>query len=238
MEEGDLPLLLFPIPRPSLRAVPMPLRSLLLLWAILCACAPLRAQPPLTPAEAELAAAAGIPHHLALTLRRYGDDLRRLEGLDTLSYEAVPASGLTVTVEEEHAPLVMRLLRHSVEPGFLVFRSEMNFGHRPDRVALLRASDPFAPVVVMGTSGINYEITTGMVLDRLRGWDARFGVRIVGASDDWVEAEFVHRQPEDMLAFAREVYEFCPDIVDQGTGTVEALAEEMRRTNTLYLWWD
>jgi hypothetical protein len=41
-----------------------------------------------------------------------------------------------------------------------------------------------------------------------------------------------------MVAFAREVYAFCPDVVDQGTGAVEALAAEMSRTNTLYLWWD
>ena len=215
----------------------MPLRSLLVVWAILCACAPLRAQPPLDAQEVELAAAAGIPTHLALAMRRYAGDLRRLEGVDTVSYEPMLAAGLTAAVPEEHAGMVMELLRQRVDAGFLVFRSEMNFGHGPDRVAMLRAADPFAPVVVMGTTGVNYGITTGMLLERLRAWDARYGLRIVGASLEWVEAEFV-RQPEDMLAFAREVYDFCPDVVDQGTGTVQALAEEMRRTNTLYLWWD
>ena len=39
-------------------------------------------------------------------------------------------------------------------------------------------------------------------------------------------------------AFAREVYAFCPDVVDQGTETVEALAAEMKQENTVYLWWD
>ena len=56
------------------------------------------------------------------------------------------------------------------------------------------------------------------------------------ADQDWVQCEFV-RQPTDMLVFAREVYQFCPDVVDQGTGSV-ALGREMRTTNTLYLWWD
>jgi Domain of unknown function (DUF4253) len=213
------------------------MRPLLIVWTILCACVPLRAQQALTPAEAELAAAAGIPAEVALVLRGAGDDLRRLEGVDTVSYDVVPAPGLTIGVAESDALATVRLLSGRVGPEFRVFRSEMHFGHEPDRVALLRNPDPFAPVVAMGTTGVNYGITNGMILDRLRAWHARYGLRIVGASREWVEAELV-RQPEDMLAFAREVYEFCPDIVDQGTDTVEALAEELRRTNTLFLWWD
>jgi hypothetical protein len=41
-----------------------------------------------------------------------------------------------------------------------------------------------------------------------------------------------------MLAFAREVYQFCRDVVEQGTETVEKLAAEMKRSNRMYLWWD
>jgi len=41
-----------------------------------------------------------------------------------------------------------------------------------------------------------------------------------------------------MRAFAEEVYQFCPDVVDQGAGSIDALAEEMKRTNALFLWWD
>lgn len=62
-------------------------------------------------------------------------------------------------------------------------------------------------------------------------------MEIVGAGGDWIEAEFVN-QPKHMQVFAEEVYEFCPDVVDQGTDTVEALAEEMQETNLLFLWWD
>ena len=61
---------------------------------------------------------------------------------------------------------------------------------------------------------------------------------LTAAADfDFVEAVFV-KQPAGMDAFAREVYEFCPDVVEQGVGTVKALADEMRRSGTLYLWWD
>lgn len=195
------------------------------------------AQPALTPAELRLADEAGVAPEVARLLREHGGDLRRLWGLDTLSFDSVPRPGLTVAVPEARALPAVRALRDRVGPGYAVFRSAWNFGHGDDRIAVLRADDPFAPLAAIGTNGINHDLTTEEVIARLREWDARFGLRIVGASGDWVEAEFV-RQPDDMLAFAREVYAFCPDVVDQGTGDVEALAEEMRRTNTLYLWWD
>ena len=44
--------------------------------------------------------------------------------------------------------------------------------------------------------------------------------------------------PADLDAFAADVYDFCPDIVDQGVGSVDALKTELRKTRLLYLWWD
>jgi len=72
---------------------------------------------------------------------------------------------------------------------------------------------------------------------QLKTWDSAYGLRFRGVGFDWVEAEFT-RQPSDMMSFAKQVYKFCPDVVDQGAGTVEKLAAEMARTNALYLWWD
>jgi hypothetical protein len=37
---------------------------------------------------------------------------------------------------------------------------------------------------------------------------------------------------------AQHLYEFCPDIVDQGCGSVDALADELAMTGRLVLWWD
>ncbi len=38
--------------------------------------------------------------------------------------------------------------------------------------------------------------------------------------------------------FAEEVYEFSPDTVDQGAGSIEGLMKEIRKTNRLSLLWD
>ena len=43
---------------------------------------------------------------------------------------------------------------------------------------------------------------------------------------------------DDAHNLAQRMYEFCPDIVDQGRGDVEALAESLARSDDLFFWWD
>ena len=41
---------------------------------------------------------------------------------------------------------------------------------------------------------------------------------------------------KDPRALAERMYRFCPDIVDQGVGPVDALAKELQKQK-LYCWW-
>lgn len=38
--------------------------------------------------------------------------------------------------------------------------------------------------------------------------------------------------------FSEEVYEFCPDIVDQGVGDMKKLKDSIKVNKELFLWWD
>lgn len=60
---------------------------------------------------------------------------------------------------------------------------------------------------------------------------------LTGIGFDWLEGRFTTaiRDPE---ALARRFYAFCPDMVEQGTETVAALEDELRRSLHLYCWWD
>ena len=195
-----------------------------------------RAQADASPRHRELAREAGLAEAVVEPLLRHGSDLKRLEGIGQ-DGQVVPVAGLTVALPEAQARRAVSALREALGPGYVVFQSAQNFGSAPDRVAVLRSTDPFDPLRTMATNGTNYDIHTDSIITRLADWDRRYGLTIVGAGLDWVEAELV-RPPPDWVAFAREVYEFCPDIVDQGTETVEALAEEMKESRTVYLWWD
>ena len=37
---------------------------------------------------------------------------------------------------------------------------------------------------------------------------------------------------------AKQMYGFCPDIVDQGAGDVSRLALELKKTQRFFIWWD
>ena len=133
--------------------------------------------------------------------------------------------------------IVLSLRQNLKQKGYSIYISESNFGHSPDVVSILKSADQFDILRVEQTDGVNHGIEHQDVLNKLIGWNKSKPFIIIGAGIDWVEAIFVST-PAGMDEFAEEVYEFCPDVVDQGTGTVELLSQEMSGNNTLYLWWD
>ena len=213
--------------------------TIVVVISILLACAGCRGrQEPLSEKEAALAAATGIPAELLLEVKHAGKNLRQLQGTDP-NGNPLLAAGVTIDVKRTQAPRTVHRLQEKAGVGYFAFISERNYGIQGalDHVSLLKASDPYDRLRIMGTNGWNYDISPEVVIARLKKWDAEFGLVLSGVGFDWMEAQF-RRQPANMLEYAKEVYAFCPDVVDQGTGTVEGLAADMKRTNTLFLWWD
>ena len=87
------------------------------------------------------------------------------------------------------------------------------------------------------TNGINYEIDNQKVIAKLTEWKAKYDFMLLGCGMDWLQVKFISETP-NFAEFSKEVYEFCPDAVDQGAGDLEKLAEEMKRMNGVFLWWD
>jgi hypothetical protein len=190
------------------------------------------------PTQSELGVAlqAGFSVQAARTLRDRGTDLRRLDAAETEAPRQVPPA-ISVAVSEDEANEIVRALRNELGRGYVVFHSEANFNRGPDRIAVLHGADQYDALRFMQTNGINYEIDTDSVVALLKRWDREHGLRLLGAGMDWVEMEIVN-PPADMAVLAAEVYAVCPDVVSQGTETVERLADERRRPRVLYLWWD
>ncbi len=133
--------------------------------------------------------------------------------------------------------LVLSLLADFRQQGYLIFWSGEHFGAGDDTIAVLKSTDQFDILRFQATSGANYDITTNDLITTLQRWYEQAPFNIIGADMESMEARFISL-PEDLQAFAEEEYEFCPDIVDQGTGTLEALVAELRNMRRLYLWWD
>ena len=83
----------------------------------------------------------------------------------------------------------------------------------------------------------NYELSTEDLIARLQKYDSEFGINITHAETDTIDIDFL-RMPDDIDAFAEDLYEFCPDLVDQGCGSVPALIAELKGSRRVTLWWD
>jgi hypothetical protein len=76
----------------------------------------------------------------------------------------------------------------------------------------------------LGTNGVNYDIDTQEIIRRLKEWDEKFGVTLSEIGADRVTVSFTDL-PDDLGELANEIYEFCPDVVDQGFGCFSDFVE-------------
>ena len=148
-----------------------------------------------------------------------------------------PAAGVEFGLDSGRVRTVLSLLRKRLGAEYLVFQSERGYGYRPDSIGVLKSRDTISILRAMSTSGTNYDMDTDSIIAIVHRWQRNYGFRLQAAGGDWLEGQ-ISPPATQWAALAKEVYAACPDVVDQGTNTVEALEAEMRRTNLLFCWWD
>jgi hypothetical protein len=184
----------------------------------------------------------GLPR-AALTRLGAGPGGRGVRPYSTYDFGRERDEGcLSVVVPEgEAGPLVSRL-RRELEPGLVAFVGTNGwFGderHDGRVEVVVGAGDSQFDILRLARSdAANYEMDTEDLVEKLRGYDEDFGIDIRLANTDTIVFDLIG-SPADTSAFAQDIYEFCPDVVDQGVGSVEALREAIEVTGQVYLWWD
>ena len=151
------------------------------------------------------------------------------------------SGAISVLVSEEKAEKILLAVRKELPPGFVAFIGTTRSLTTPPAVGVElvigRGTGPLDVLDVAQTDAINYGMTTRKLKGRFARWHKAFGIDIWQAETDTVQLRF-QKMPRDLKSFAKEVYKFCPDIVDQGVGTEEALLKDIQNTKGLYLWWD
>jgi hypothetical protein len=142
----------------------------------------------------------------------------------------VSAKRIEAILLEEHKKILKR--------GFYLFRYEQNFGlgDRADKIALLPTTDKYAVMAAMDTNGDNYSIGTSGVIAWMKDLEKDNAFVLSGIGYDYMEGQLTG-PITDATKLAERMYEFCPDIVDQGVGDKDKLAAELKK-GRLYFWWD
>ncbi len=188
---------------------------------------------------ADFVVPAAFPDAVRALERLAGGKATPLVGTDSVG-DSLRTEGFAVSVPSARAErLVSAAQPRFVEKGYYLFRSEQHFGigGHADRVALFPRGDPYEILRLMGTNGWNYGIGPDSIVAWLKALERDHSFVLTGMGFDWVEGRF-RSAIDDADALARRFYAFCPDVVSQGTETVEALAHELVASQRLYCWWD
>lgn len=221
---------------------PAPLPAACLVLALLCASAgdaTGASRFALSPHEEEVARRIGFDRSVVALVKQVSgeDHVQRMTGYNAEGYQ-IMVDGIIVAVPHDKAEDVLFELRARLKPlRYMAFLVEINEGIRTDTLGVLKGADQYEILRVMQTSGGHDDAACDDVIARLKEWEKRVRFDIIGAENGWVELQF-RRLPPDLRVFAEEVKAFAPASVDDGARGVEDLAEEIKTTKRLLLWWE
>lgn len=175
----------------------------------------------LTPAEQQLAASLGFDEDVCALVKEDCDGplCRMMAFTDESELKEVDAVAVAVS-RDRVGPIVGELQSHLRPRGYRAFWTTMyneNGSTRDDVVAVLKSLDDSEIIRLQRTNGGNYGVSMEAILEKLDSWRTECELQIVGAASDWVAIEF-STLPQDICAFAEDIYEWCPDTVEQGVG--------------------
>ena len=160
----------------------------------------------------------------------------------TVAEDSVLAGVQIPRVKDETARRIARKNLSKLMPsGYYIYLKNLDFGENFTQsyydIAIIPCKDQFELVRFAYTSGVNYNVTNEDVINKLRKWNTESPFTIVVADEDRIEADFIEL-PKDLNAFAKDIYEFCPDVIDQGAGSEEELIKFFQSEKSFWLWFD
>jgi len=147
----------------------------------------------------------------------------------------------SVVVPESEAQHILEGIRAEIGPGLIAFIGcTRSLAEPPDEgseVVVAHGSSLFDILRTAQSDAVNYDMDTEDIIRKLDEYHSKYGIDVFHAETDTIEFRFA-ALPKDLAGFCGDLYEFCPDIVDQGVGSVDELEKEIAKTGVVYLWWD
>jgi ankyrin repeat protein len=130
-----------------------------------------------------------------------------------------------------------QIQRQFLERGYFVYMPDHYSRGIPERFCILPTTDKYKVIALHQTNGCNCGIGPGYVVEWLQELEAEQPFTLTCIAHDTLAGKFL-TPIADPDGWAEQMYEFCPDIVDQGCGSVERLAESLASSDNLFFWWD
>ena len=177
-----------------------------------------------------------------------GKKLRNFMTVDFGREEKTPVNTYSIIIENRKLEEFMEEIKEILVPDFNAFIGTTNF-LAPINDEKIKKGVPYSEVVISKidswhdilrlseSNAINFGMETEDLIEKLEEYDNEFGISILQAETDTVVVAF-ETLPDEFIELAEDIYEFCPDIVDQGSGDINDIIDSLENTNTIFLWWD
>ncbi len=165
------------------------------------------------------------------------DPNREFQNVPNGKVVLLPGICFSIESNKEGLSIIKKLQPKVEEKGYKLFLCDGNDLNDKNNLAIVRCDDEFTPLTYMQTNGINYGIDNRKLIEQLINLNELLDLKLIGADFDWCEFE-IRKDPKDWRQLAQKLYEICPDIVEQGTGSIEKLESELRYSKKLYFWFD
>ncbi|TRZ45122.1 DUF4253 domain-containing protein [Robertkochia solimangrovi] len=126
------------------------------------------------------------------------------------------------------------------ETGHYMFLKNLEFDDNWNSlydVTIVKAENQYDILKIMNTQGPNYDVTNEQVITKVKKWDEKVGLKIIVADEARVEA-FISKLPDDLLNFTQEIYELCPDVIEQGYSDMDEMINDYKTNKYFWMWWD
>lgn len=147
----------------------------------------------------------------------------------------------SVIVEYSLARSILLEIRSEITPGIIAFigttRNYASNEQGKAEIVVAQAKSQFDILRLARCDAANYGLSTEDIIEKLQDYDRNYGIDIFQAETDVVNFT-LKNIPQDLTAFCEDVYDFCPDIVDQGVGSIAELEETIETMGEVFLWWD
>jgi hypothetical protein len=144
-------------------------------------------------------------------------------------------------INHEKAHSIFNMYSDKVMEGNnYIFLTNMDFDESYNTyydIVIIDGSDPFEIIKRIGTNGVNYDQYNNAIINQLKEWNAEVEFKFVVIDVARIHA-YMNKLPTDITKFSKDVYDFCPDVIDQGYGSMDEMISDYKDSKYFWLWWD
>ncbi len=156
-------------------------------------------------------------------------------------YDSIVSGSRFNFIPKETAYEIIEKFYHSVQSqGHTLYLTNLDFDDSFKShydICIVPISKQIEVVKLIRTEGPNYNISNAQVVKWLEQKSTEFQFELFVMDHDRLEAKLIDK-PESYRQLAKEIYELCPDVIEQGHDKMSSLIKHLQKQRTMWFWWD